>query len=536
MKRVLLIVIDALATRVVMPALRRRQLPTLAALADRGVARANCIASFPSITPTATASIITGVYPVDHHIASAFWYEEATGHVDYYGDDFWVAVGKGVDEFFNDFLVRLNEDRLHAETLYQRIERHGLSTAAVNFMWFRGETAHDVNAPLLLKLFPGVTFPPRVRGPEVLALADFAASKLPGSDEPLQASGGVGRRFGFHDDTTADYLLHLSTADPFPELTVAYFPNNDFASHDLGPERALETLRSLDVHLSRFIEQMGGLDAFLEASAVIVTGDHAQCDLIRDQSGRDINLVETLGDYQLARAGHAWADGDELMLCPNMRSCQIYVRDRLPAVRDRVIERLLDDPRVDQVLWCRTPWEAERADEHTDPRREEFHVATAVHGRLRFSSAVPGAESTGRDVYGTHWRCDGHLECVDARVEDGHIIYGEYPNALERIATGFSPGANELWVTAKAGCEFSITETSIHRGGSHGALNKDDSIVPLIAAGLPQGVVVPDLPRTIDVAPLCLRILGLPEEADLLVHSRIAGNGAETDRNPPPAR
>ena len=55
------------------------------------------------------------------------------------------------------------------------------------------------------------------------------------------------------------------------------------------------------------------------------------------------------------------------------------------------------------------------------------------------------------------------------------------------------------------------------------ALNVEDSTTPLIVAGLPEEVSVPERPRTIDIAPLCLKVLGLSEEAEQLIQHRIAG-------------
>ncbi|MEZ6054294.1 MAG: hypothetical protein R3C02_23365 [Planctomycetaceae bacterium] len=47
--------------------------------------------------PAATASIATGVYPTEHEIAGAFWYNREDDRVAYYGDDFWVVIDEGMD-------------------------------------------------------------------------------------------------------------------------------------------------------------------------------------------------------------------------------------------------------------------------------------------------------------------------------------------------------------------------------------------------------------------------------------------------------
>ncbi|MCA9116301.1 MAG: alkaline phosphatase family protein, partial [Planctomycetaceae bacterium] len=85
MPRVLLVVIDALASRVVLPAMEEGRLPVMQELARQGVLRPECLSVFPSITPAATASLATGHYPAEHGIAGAFWYEAQQARVAYYG-------------------------------------------------------------------------------------------------------------------------------------------------------------------------------------------------------------------------------------------------------------------------------------------------------------------------------------------------------------------------------------------------------------------------------------------------------------------
>ncbi|MCA9025317.1 MAG: alkaline phosphatase family protein [Planctomycetaceae bacterium] len=523
MRKVLLVVIDALASRVVLPALEEHRLPCLAELVRRGVLRPECTSIFPSITPAATASIATGVYPTEHEIAGAFWYNREDDRVAYYGDDFWVVIDEGMDQFFNDFMVRLNHDRLHADTLYERVERNGLTAAVINYMWYRGRTRHEVDAPWLFKLMPNISVASEISGPQVLAMADFAASKIPGRDEKLSATGGISRRFGFHDDTTADYLMHLASADPFPEFTLAYFPNNDYDSHADGPVEALDTLEKVDTHLAEFIKQMGGMDQFLENFAIVICGDHSQTDQLRDPDGRGINLVEILEGYQLTTAGQPWEETDELMVCPNMRACHIYLKDRSATTRGEITEQLLNDPRVDQVLWRDGAWEDAESQKPINDPYNTYHIVNRS-ASLKFHRVKDRDKATGRDPYGINWICKGSLDVIDASVSEvGTFVYGEYPNALERIATGFCRYADDMWVTAKPGCEFEINETAIHPGGSHGALNRGDSCPPLIVAGVPEEISIPESPRTIDIAPLCLQILGLEEEAEQLIRSRRAG-------------
>src|SRR5688500_18318244 len=142
--KLLLVVIDAATPHVVCPAVQTGRLPTLQRLADAGAMHEASVSIFPSITPAATTSIATGAYPAEHGIAGASWYDAGREEVAYYGDDFWVIAREGFGRFLNDFLLRLNGDRLRAPTLFEMVERTGRTAACLNYLVFRGIHAHRV--------------------------------------------------------------------------------------------------------------------------------------------------------------------------------------------------------------------------------------------------------------------------------------------------------------------------------------------------------------------------------------------------------
>ncbi|MEW4527412.1 alkaline phosphatase family protein [Maioricimonas sp. JC845] len=502
MKRVLLVIIDALATRIVGPAMQDGRLPNFSRLAEAGVFRQESTAIFPSITPAATASLMTGRYPVDHGIAGAFWYDRDSDRVAYYGDDIWVMLNEGIGTYFEDFLVNLNFTRLQAETLSERVEKAGMTAAVLNYMWFRGETRHDVNTPLLLQLMPGVSLSDSISGPTITTLGDFVTSRIPDSDEMLSASGGLTRRYGFHDETSGEYLLQLARTSGLPEFTLTYFPNNDWDSHADGPAEAISTVERVDGIIGELIESSGGLDAFLSEHAIVITGDHSQCDMADSADDRAIDLDALLEGFDRVPAGSAWGDTDDLMVCPNLRTAQVYFHcSSTQEHRDEVCRRLLSDPHVDQVLW---------ADPFRSEQNSRFEVRTADRGRLSFQPTADGTEPDCTDLYGNRWSIEGDLTAIDASIgPDGQVQYGDYPNALERIANGFCRVCGDMWITARPGSEFCLSETSVHAGGSHGTLHRLDSISPLIVAGAPDDVEIPPHPRSVDIAPLCLTILGV---------------------------
>ena len=190
------------------------------ALADAGTMHERSVTIFPSITPAATSSIITGAYPAEHGIAGASWFDEAEEQIAYYGDDFWVIAREGFGEFINDFLLRLNGDRLKAPTLFEMVERAGRTAACLNYLVFRGNVPQRVNIPGLMAALPGVPFTETVEGPSTLCLGDFVRTRSP-HGRKLNEDGGVMHRFGMDDASTGRMLRDLAGDPELPDFTVA---------------------------------------------------------------------------------------------------------------------------------------------------------------------------------------------------------------------------------------------------------------------------------------------------------------------------
>jgi hypothetical protein len=501
--KVLLVVIDAASPRVVCPAIQTGQLRYLKQLADAGEMHQESTTIFPSITPAATTSIITGCYPAEHGIAGASWFDESRQEIAYYGDDFWVIAKEGFGAFLRDFLVRLNGDRLTAPTLWELVERSGRSAACLNYLVYRGLVRHKVNVPWLLAMLPGVPLTETVDGPQILCLGDFVTG------HPLRKkadNSGVLHRFGMDDASTAELLAELAAEGALPDFTVAYFADNDYRSHEVGPHAALPVVERVDAALGALFDAAGGFDRFVQDTCVIVTSDHGHCDILADPGEAVIPLETVLGDFRQASLGAAWRERDELMICPNMRAAQLYVRNPVPETIARVATTCLLDPRVDLVMWKRS-LTASGATGYgvSGPRGHlEFWRAENGAGRSAASSADEGA-----DAFGTRWAWRGDLETLQLARDGSTIASSEYPNAFERIA-GVMDARNsgEIWVTAQPGCEFEVKGGEAHvGGGSHGALHALDSFSPLIVAGAPRRL--PRSMRSVDIAPLCMEALGM---------------------------
>lgn len=503
-KKVLLIVIDAASPWAMKPALEAGRLPTFAMLAERGAWNWDGASIFPSITPAATCSIATGHYPIHTGIGGASWYERDREELHYYGDDFWVIAREGFGHFLRDFLEKLNGDRLRVPTLFQTVERAGLRATCINYLIFKGDVPHRADTPELLKIMPGA--PPHFTlcGPSHLLLGDWISTAGP-SGSVMSPRGGARHRFGMDDASTLQLLHQIADTGDAGDFLLAYFADNDYKSHEVGPVKAVPVLERIDAGLGEFFERAGGLDKFLETHAVLMTSDHSHCDILDDKREAGIDLQALLADFTPARLADGWRPGDEVMICPNMRACQIYFRVVSAPIMERATGAMLSDPRVDQVIWQPSI---------VEPSARGYKVATRDRGQLHFwtgdPDAVPGSSSA-EDDHGNVWSWRGDLSAVGARVEGRRLHYSDYPNALERLAggVGFDDGG-DMWVTAAPGYEFAVPGGGVHvGGGSHAALHALDSTTPVLLAGAPDGITMPPHFRSIDVAPLVLRILGI---------------------------
>lgn len=496
-RKVLLVVIDAATPHVVCPAVQTGRLPTMRRLAEAGGMHQSSVSIFPSITPAATSTIITGAYPAEHGIAGASWYDEARDEIAYYGDDFWVIAREGFGAFIRDFLLRLNGDRLRAPTLFEMIERSGLRAACLNYLVFRGGFAHRVNIPKLLAALPGVPFTETIEGPSMLSLGDFVGTRAP-DGRRIRGESGILHRFGMDDESTGALLYALTETNQLPDFTVAYFADNDYRSHEVGPVAALPVIERVDAMLGAAFDAAGGLERFLQTTTVIITSDHGHCEVLAGEPACVIRLDDVLGGLRRADLAAPWRPADDLLICPNMRAAQIYLQRPSAALVGRVADDLLAHPMVDQVIW-RTRISRPGADGYT--------VATR-RGQLEFARGS-GASGTLSDAFGGTWHFSGDRAALGVEFDGARVEFTDYPNAFERIAGVLDlDQSGEVWVTARPGAEFEVPGGKAHTGGaSHGALHALDSHSPVIAAG--GDVRLPRHMRSVDIAPLVMSLLGL---------------------------
>jgi len=261
---------------------------------------------------------------------------------------------------------------------------------------------------------------------------------------------------------------------------------------------ALPVVERVDKMLGEAFEAAGGLDRFLQDTAVVLTSDHGHCEVLGDPSSV-IRLDQLLGNFRQAALGKAWQPADQVMICPNMRAAQIYVQHPTTEIVQKLAIAMLVDPKVDQVIWR----------SQLTGGSSGYTVLTH-RGRIEF--ARDGASPTSVDDFGGQWSWSGEAAALDFDVDGRTLCYRQYPNAFERIAGVLDlDESGEIWVTAKPGAEFEVPGGKAHVGGaSHGAMHQLDSLSPVIVAGGAAPRRLPKKMRSVDIAPLCMQILGIP--------------------------
>ena len=438
-KPLILVVIDGLTPSMFEGAIGSGETPTLAALAARGSYR-RAISVFPSLTPVCLSSIATGAHGDIHEIPHLVWYDRSEERIVEYGSSFGAVRAAGIGQTLRDTLVNMNRQHLgaRARTLFESLADAGLRTAAVNFTAYRGRTPHRSSLPLLGD----------VMGPERFFFYNLFSSDRTGA--PLSWRN---RPAGSIDAYAAAVGRWLVTRDAF-DFLVFYLSDYDYASHEHGPDTALETLQRCDDAIGALVEAGGGLDAFLERYAVVVMADHGQT-RVREAT----SLAEV------------YAGVDGVLPLGSNRAAHLYLQ---PGCRldPRAVAARLDGVTAAEVTLFR---------EGTDA------VARRDGEELVFA---PGA--------GGVFTLSGDASILD------------HPDALDRTwAALANPNAGEILVSAAEGHEFADLGGGDHvGGGSHGSLVTGDSEVPLLLVDV-EGTAG----SIVDVAPLVLAHFGVSAPA-----------------------
>jgi hypothetical protein len=476
-KPALLLVLDGIRPDVLRAAIREGEAPTLGALAERGEVVWNAVSVFPSITPAATAAIVTGEHPAGSGIYGHAWYNKAEDRIVIYGAMTETVITSGPLQVLHNNVWRMNRDDLYADTLFERLHELGVEGACVNFPIRRGPYRHRVRMRSLESVANvGELLDTTVSGPREYYMGDLFYSRDLGL-HGRKGSGGLRRQAGINDEYAAKVgaALLREGAEPF---TLVYFFEGDSLAHHEGLSAQRRYVGTLDGYVGEMLEAGGGLERVIEEYAVLVVSDHGHTPLLPER--RYVRLDGIMGQRTATGARARLRPKVGVLVVPNGRAALVYLNGGVD--RGRVIEDLLGRRGVDLAAHEDAGWVVVRK-----PGRE-----------LRFR---PG--SGRKDPAGRSWELVGEAGALDLRVSEDALVYGDYPDALERLwGSVRSSRAGDVILSATPGYTFGEVNGNFHKQSDHGSLHADDSNVFSIGLGLPA-------PRRItDVAPTLLTHFG----------------------------
>ncbi len=482
-QRVVYIVIDGMGSDAFEQACESGRAPALSFIRQNGRYVRDSIAVFPTITPAATASLVTGEVPARHGIPGMCWYDRAAGRFVNYGQSPRSAIIEGESEVIRNWLGFLNARHLSPDvaTVHEQLHDMGLVSASINFMVFRGVHEHRVRPDPIERLLFRKGLPDTVRGPKELYIADVVSGPSKACRKIHTKRGGPIRRMKAADSYAA-CVTHDLLKKRAADMILFYLHENDHHSHQRGPASQIDNLEEADKNIAHVLDACGSWEATLQEIGFVVTADHSQSP-ISDAKDHIIDLPVVFDDFNqvLPRHGREPLERRDIAAAGNGRVGFIYVNaQRKAKLWDRVVETLQDVGGLDQLIW----------------RDRGGYVVRSERGEVRFAQVEEGGV---RDERGNRWRISGDLGVVDGVIEDGAIRTPEYPLAMWRIKSVLDlDRAGDIVVTPKLTWDIKDLGGADHRGGGdHASLHVQDSVIPFLST-LAQP---PARPSTVDVTP-----------------------------------
>ena len=469
----LLLVLDGIRPDVLQAAIRDGEAPTLGFLVDKGEAIWDAVSVFPSITPAATAAIVTGAPPADSGIVGHAWYDREEGRVIVYGAKRETVISTGPIKVLHNNVWRMNREDLRAATLFETLHDNGIDGACVNFPVRRGPHEHPVRLRSVKNFANRSEFlDTSVDGPKEYYLGDLFYSR----DRGLHGRAGIGgiaRSIGIHDEYAAKVgaMLLEEKAAPF---TLVYFFKGDSIAHRRGLAAQRRYVATLDAYVAEMFEAIGGLEKALEEYAFLALSDHGHTPLLPSRR-RYVPLARILGNGTITGA-RARLGPEKVVAIPNGRSAFLYLAEGVD--RETVVSGVLSRRGVDLAAW----------------RDDDWGVVRRHDRELRFRPAAVGAQ----DATGRTWELSGDPRAADLEIMGDRIRYGEYPDALERLWGCLrSPRCGDVVLSATPGYTFGEVSGTFHYRSDHGALHVSDSNIFMLANGLTAPRRITDITPTL---------------------------------------
>jgi hypothetical protein len=477
-RKLCLVFVDSLRTDMLERAVAAGDAPNFAQLLRRGELVPDCVSAFPSVTPVCSAEIATGTGPDKHHIGGMNWFHRLERRYVEYGNSFEATRVFGLFRTLYDIVYNMNMSHLSSEveTVFERLGDAGVRTACTPFLIYRGRTRHELSLEgLLRRVAVAAKFRHATWGPDELFWGELYASRRTACKPTLA-------RPGTRDEYSACCGRQLMREDLYDFLLFS-LPDNDYFSHRYGPDRMPESVAHADTCFGELVDEAGGIDAFLDSHAVILMADHGQT---RVDHGIDLQGLMH-AHWHVLQPNDPHPEHAQLAVSPTARAAGVYVLaedERGRRIHADVRDRLAKLDGIELTAWLE---EAGRPVDRTGPGAPTGDRVEAVIERdgrqLRFR---PGAHV--RDLRGGEWALDGDRSVLG--LSDGDVVASDsHPDGLARTWSALnSPHAGDVLASLARGYETVDWGGMSHAGGgSHGALEAGDSLVPLLTVGLEPG-------------------------------------------------
>jgi len=489
MKKLVLAYVDSLRTDMLRRAITEGRAPTFSRLVKRGTLIEDCVSSFPSVTPVASAEMVTGVAADQHWISGMNWYHRVERRYVEYGSSLEASRAFGIFRSLHDLVYNMNLAHLNpaAETVFETLDDRGVRTAATPFLIYRGRHRHKVTLQGLTgrAIDSGlVDLEYGTWGPKELFYGDLYAS-MP---VPCKPNSVPGRR----DQYSACCASELVSRNRFDFLLLS-FPDNDNYSHRHGPGASVTSIERADLCMADVIRAAGGMDGFLADHALILLADHAHTDV-----EKPLDIIEGMArKFDVLRASEDRPESAEIAVSPTSRAAHIYILDEQdnPVYHRRVREHAASIEGVELVSWLERPDGTPLVRKGPGHAGVEGLVVTVERNghRLSFTPADRDADGliagacgeTVTDRRGRNWSISGDVDALEGSVEAGRIETPVYPDGLGRLYSAMcAPHSGDLMISATLGYECLDWGGAAHvGGGSHGSLRREDSEGPLLFVG-----------------------------------------------------
>jgi hypothetical protein len=493
MKKLVLAYVDSLRTDMLKKAIAEGRAPTFGRLVKRGTLVEDCVSSYPSVTPVASAEMVTGAAADRHWISGMNWYHRVEKRYVEYGSSLEASRAFGIFRSLHDLVYNMNLAHLNpgVETVFETLDDQGLRTAATPFLIYRGRHRHRVTLQGLTgrAIESGlVNLEYGTWGPKELFYGDMYASM----QVPCRPNSVPGRR----DQYSACCAAELVSRNRFDFMLLS-FPDNDNYSHRHGPGESVTSIERADLCMADVIRAAGGMDGFLADHALILLADHAHTDVTSP-----LELIDGMARrFDVLRASEDRPEAAEVAVSPTSRAAHIYILDEQdnPIRHRRVREHAASIKGVELVSWLERPDGTpvvRKGPGHAgivnptvtvmrDGRTMSFEPAGEETGVREGPDASRTAEAVVGDRRGRTWSIRGDLSVLEASVAGGRIETPVYPDALGRLYSAMrAPHSGDLMISAELGYECLDWGGAAHiGGGSHGSLRREDSEGPLLFVG-----------------------------------------------------